>query len=237
MTGTFRVTGYNLEKTLYLTLQNGGGVFTINKANATPTAATNGIDVTVTYSPKAAGTNTARVMLRSLNADTVYVALNGTATLVFDKYTPVMQPATEVTTSSFLATWTDQTIAAGVTSYTLECTGDGSTFTKADLTNQSYLLDNLTAGATYSFKVKTLYADGTWSAWSNTQQVTLEQIPVVKIGDVNDDGQISIADVTALIDYLLDDSASISTQAADVNEDGDISIADVTALIDILLGN
>ena len=239
VTSTFKVTGYNLEKTLYLTLQNNSGsVFTIDKANITKAAAAAGVDVTVTYSPRAAGTTNARVMLRSVNADTVYVALNGTATLVFDKYDPVMQPASDVTTSSFRASWTDQTIAAGVTSYTLECTGDGNTFTKADLTNKNYLLDNLTAGATYSFKVKTLYADGTWSAWSNTQQVTLEQEITIILGDVNDDGQVSIADVTALIDYLLGGvGTEINVLAADVNGDSGITIADVTALIDILLGS
>lgn len=56
------------------------------------------------------------------------------------------------------------------------------------------------------------------------------------LGDVNDDGVVSIADVTVLIDYLLSGSSvSINTRAADVNEDGSISIADVTSLIDMLL--
>ena len=53
-------------------------------------------------------------------------------------------------------------------------------------------------------------------------------------GDVNGDGNVSITDVTALIDLLLG-SDSISNQAADCNQDGDISITDVTALIDFLL--
>ena len=50
------------------------------------------------------------------------------------------------------------------------------------------------------------------------------------------DGDVTIADVTALIDYLLggDDSA-IDIEAANVNGDGDVTIADVTALIDMLL--
>ena len=53
-------------------------------------------------------------------------------------------------------------------------------------------------------------------------------------GDVNGDGNVSITDVTALIDLLLG-SDSISNQAADCNQDGDIDITDVTALIDFLL--
>ena len=57
------------------------------------------------------------------------------------------------------------------------------------------------------------------------------------LGDVNEDGDVNIADVTALIDYLLGNNAStFSTEAADVHSDGDINIADVTALIDLLLG-
>lgn len=56
-------------------------------------------------------------------------------------------------------------------------------------------------------------------------------------GDVNGDGDISIADVTTLIDYLLGGSSLDITEAtADANGDGAISIADVTTLIDYLLG-
>jgi len=55
-------------------------------------------------------------------------------------------------------------------------------------------------------------------------------------GDVDGDGNVSISDVTALIDYLLsNDATGIDTDAADCDEDGSISISDVTALIDSLL--
>lgn len=60
----------------------------------------------------------------------------------------------------------------------------------------------------------------------------------VLIGDVNDDGKIDIADVTRLIDYLLDpDGTTINADAADVKADGNINIGDVTALIDQLLAD
>lgn len=55
------------------------------------------------------------------------------------------------------------------------------------------------------------------------------------LGDVNGDGNVNIADVTALIDYLLS-GGTINMQAADVNSDNSVNIADVTALIDKLLG-
>ena len=55
-------------------------------------------------------------------------------------------------------------------------------------------------------------------------------------GDVNGDNNVSIADVTALIDYLLSgDASSVNLGAADCNQDNGVSIADVTALIDYLL--
>ena len=58
-------------------------------------------------------------------------------------------------------------------------------------------------------------------------------------GDVDNDGEVAIADVTALVDALLtgnlDDSDNFNSTAADVDGDGEIAIADVTALIDFLL--
>ncbi|MBR5725262.1 MAG: starch-binding protein [Muribaculaceae bacterium] len=63
-----------------------------------------------------------------------------------------------------------------------------------------------------------------------------EPVAPVLIGDVNNDGKLSIADVTGLINYLLSDP-SLAPVQADVNGDGKINIADVTALINILLSN
>ncbi len=57
-----------------------------------------------------------------------------------------------------------------------------------------------------------------------------------ELGDVNHDHAVNIADVTALIDYLLG-SGSACEICANVNGDEGINIADVTALIDLLLAN
>ena len=57
-----------------------------------------------------------------------------------------------------------------------------------------------------------------------------------EVGDVNGDGSVNIADVTALIRYVLSGNATgICVDAADCNQDGDVTIADVTALISIVL--
>lgn len=54
-------------------------------------------------------------------------------------------------------------------------------------------------------------------------------------GDVDHDGAVNIADVTALIDMLLGNSVVVCDNCADVNSDGQMNIADVTMLIDKLL--
>ena len=54
-------------------------------------------------------------------------------------------------------------------------------------------------------------------------------------GDVNADGDVTIDDVTSLIDYLLESNAGIDEAAADVDENGALTIDDVTVLIDYLL--
>ncbi|MBR6431638.1 MAG: BspA family leucine-rich repeat surface protein [Muribaculaceae bacterium] len=55
-------------------------------------------------------------------------------------------------------------------------------------------------------------------------------------GDVDGSGDVSIDDVTALIDYLLTGVASgVNLNGADCDQSGDVSIDDVTALIDYLL--
>ncbi|MBR2083550.1 MAG: dockerin type I repeat-containing protein, partial [Muribaculaceae bacterium] len=57
--------------------------------------------------------------------------------------------------------------------------------------------------------------------------------PAVK-GDVNNDGEVNIADVNALIDILLS-GIDNSQGRSDVNGDGEVSIADVNTLIDMIL--
>jgi len=53
-------------------------------------------------------------------------------------------------------------------------------------------------------------------------------------GDVNGDGEVTIADVNAIVDLILSGGY---TEAADVNNDGEVTIADVNAVVDIILNN
>ena len=108
------------------------------------------------------------------------------------------------------------------------------------ITDKFYTVNNLLAEGTFLYKVKALYTDGTESAWSNTQMVTLfDNGPApheYAVGDVNHDQDVNISDVTALIDYLLGIRDCCLT-CANVNGDEEVNIADVTALIDKLLMN
>ena len=54
-------------------------------------------------------------------------------------------------------------------------------------------------------------------------------------GDVNGDGNVTAADVTALYDYLLNADMTYYS-SCDVNHDGDVTSADITYVYNILLG-
>ena len=98
-------------------------------------------------------------------------------------------------------------------------------------------VNNISAGLT-AIPV-TLNATQSFSIPAGGYQVYVkgEPVPAYIIGDVNGDGEVSIGDVSALIDLLLGGGADSATvKRGDVNQDGELSIGDVSALIDILLG-
>ena len=129
--------------------------------------------------------------------------------------------------------------AGDLTTATLRAdeTGDETYRLITDITDRFYTVEDLVAEGSYVYKVKAVYIDGTESAWSNKQNVTLfENGHGYTLGDVNHDESISITDVTDLINYLLtEDENDFCLICADVNNDNKISIADVTELINILL--
>jgi len=370
-TATFKVTGYNLTSDITLAL-SGDNAFSLGTNSISVTQAADGVDVTVTYTPDAVGTDEATITLTSDGAATVTVKLNGIGDL--ETYAPVMLEASNITSTSFTATWTDETPAENVVSYTLyvsdepfkpavalldttdwtssnaipdgwtqqnlnyygsnsacyigsngyvqtktydltgydkvtvmvyseaygssntitaatsvdtetvnlayntpfswytivlDCassdyvrltssglpdmrymkvyagdltslelkaseTGDATHRTITGITDKSYTVTGLTENGYFYFYVEANYANGVMEP-SNTMEVTLvdsghDYAP----GDVNHDGEVTIADVTTLIDYLLG-SGEACTICSDVDADGVVSIQDVTALIDVLL--
>ncbi len=75
---------------------------------------------------------------------------------------------------------------------------------------------------------------------ANNYVVSLVRPSTFLLGDVNKDNDITIADVTALVNIILGKDNGpeplYNHEATDVNEDGGITIADVTALVNIILG-
>ena len=107
-----------------------------------------------------------------------------------------------------------------------------------ETTELQFDLDNVIDGWRY-FAAIYYYSNGQAVLDSTTPYYTIvfPAEPQFIPGDVNDDHTVNIADVTALIDYLLGSGNAVNELAADVNGDHSINIADVTALIDMLLSN
>ena len=116
VTATFKVTGYNLTEDVTLTL-DGDDAFSLNISSISLDQLENGVYVSVTYSPSEIGNHEATVTLTSAGAEDVTVKINGIADL--ETYDPVMLDATNITSTSFTATWTDETPAENIESYTL----------------------------------------------------------------------------------------------------------------------
>ena len=96
------------------------------------------------------------------------------------------------------------------------------------LVNAEVVAEPLPAGVNYREAVVRFEFPGAYVDYKFMQG---EGVPPV-VGDVNGDGEVSIADVNAAIDMIL-----TGTQApnGDVNGDGEVSIADVNMIIDIIL--
>ena len=105
---------------------------------------------------------------------------------------------------------------------------------KNDWQTTSVRIDAGTHTLMWSYdKDSSLNPEGDYFAVDN---VAVMADAIIMLGDVNGDGNVTISDVTALIDYLLSgDEGSVMMINCDVNKDGKVAISDVTALIDLLL--
>lgn len=86
----------------------------------------------------------------------------------------------------------------------------------------------LQTGTRYSFRA--FVNSGNKTIYGNE----VEFVTLANNFDVNQDGEINIADINAVIDIILTDSSGMS---GDVNGDGEVNIADINAIIDIILSN
>ena len=105
------------------------------------------------------------------------------------------------------------------------------------LTHPSYIIQDLNPSTKYEVQVMA-YNEVFYSDWCDIVDFTTlgPEVQDYELGDVNHDFQVSIADVTALINYLLG-GGNIHEELADTYWDDAINIKDVTTLINYLLGN
>ena len=101
--------------------------------------------------------------------------------------------------------------------FTLSADGEVSIQLKADTDNSDY-----------------------WLVWRNFTLTRIYEAPTFTPGDVDNNGIISIADVTALVNIILGkdnkEPYQYNHEAGDVDENGAVTIADVTALVNKILG-
>ena len=181
--------------------------------------------------------------------------------IVYMEIYPQLKEATNVTSTSFLADWSceaentylinnfigdgcgyflhviDKATQQEVLVQNVEPTNDivdsNGHALPFQIPGAFYTVEGLTPGNTYQYYVEVIQNTGA-SFNSVVREVTL--LGAGLRGDVNMSNDVTIADVTALIDYLLTNNAEgISLDNANCNLDGGISIADVSALIDYLL--
>jgi len=74
--------------------------------------------------------------------------------------------------------------------------------------------------------------------YNGTEKIIgFDNVVLHRKGDVNGDNDVSIADVTTLVNIILGrESEEYNSSWADVNEDSSITVADVTTLVNIILG-
>jgi hypothetical protein len=107
-------------------------------------------------------------------------------------------------------------------------------WTTVTTTDQSVSIANLDADSDYEWQVRGINesCDGGYTDWSEV--VTFTTASVMN-GDANGDGEVNIADVTAIINYINNNPpAGFNFDAANANGDEAIDIADVTAVINII---
>ena len=116
-------------------------------------------------------------------------------------------------------------------------------FAEKAITDAFFLNDygsRFVKAASGTVKAFEVYADNVIDSEANLLQIVLDEIAeegsTTMRGDVNQDGKLTIDDVTMLINYLLtDDATGVDLIAANCDLDSVITINDVTTLISCLL--
>lgn len=112
------VAGRLMNGPVSLTLNDESGYFSLNTDQLTMRDLSQGNPAYVTYKPMFSGTHVATITLKSSGAEDVKVTLIGVAKL--ETYTPELLPPGQLSSTSVMAQWLDNTPAVNLDSYCLE---------------------------------------------------------------------------------------------------------------------
>ncbi|MBQ4005398.1 MAG: M6 family metalloprotease domain-containing protein [Muribaculaceae bacterium] len=101
-------------------------------------------------------------------------------------------------------------------------TGDENSRTITGITGESYTVNDLTAGASYRYKLKAIYTDGSESDWSATKQVALGDPDPVIITDLSEDA-LDFGTITLGSGAV---SQTLGVLASDLKADVTLALAD-----------
>lgn len=101
------------------------------------------------------------------------------------------------------------------------------------ITECKYKVSNLLPETIYLYDVKALMGTDA-SRWSNVIEVLTHGSSIA--GDVNGDGEVNTADITALYNYILAADASAIVNG-DQDGDGEITVGDITVVYGIILNS
>ena len=120
---------------------------------------------------------------------------------------------------------------------TVENRSNAMTGNEGDVLSLIFLIDEGVEAGTYTGTVTNgtiTYADGTRSPMADSSFFI--KVEEEKIGDVNRDGDVSIIDVTLVVNRILGEPlGTFYWQLADANKDGTITVADVTSIVNTVL--
>ena len=114
-TKKFNVKGVNLNGPITATLSDANGVFSIDATTVSQSQAVAGKDITVTFTPQAAGNYTATVTLTSTGAESVTVTITGTGKVYVPELITDPEQLTMETKRGVTATKTFSVLGANLT--------------------------------------------------------------------------------------------------------------------------
>ena len=150
-------------------------------------------------------------------------------------------PAGNYTLSAMMRSNTTQVMTLSATSSSgastkVEFTGTATTSASGSEYVMGWQKIALSPIAVKDGETLTIALNTNGNSWWSADAFRLTYSPLVKMGDVNEDGKVDIADVVATVNYVLGTIPSVFNEtAADVSGNGRIDISDVVGIVNLVL--